>query len=437
MIRASLWLLVALCLCGCMNRYHRIAPAPAKNAPGGSDTFNGIEDHLKRGSLHVMQIHGMGIHSARADCGKESENVYLQTEIASRLGYQLVGNRDAVVTHDILKDGMVAGTYSVRMYARNDRNSRLYFSCITWGETGNVVKGKLLELKEDFKEKAENEKHRAWINSHAKRFVNGSFADPVIYLGGMGPYIRDVVWQGIVASTIQVASMDEGTSLTALSALDQARVTQSFASRAYVAIISDSLGSRIVFDLVCEQSVALCQDAPGMLPERKVSFQKRTLAAESAQAFVQNQLEQRVVSMYMLANQLPLLELAYFTPPRDGMPLDVALDRLMAGTEGCYRPLPGLLAPPNFSVSDQPTAVELVAFTDPNDALSYHLTDAFARRCIPLDPSEGRAPLRLINVTLPNAKARYLFVYSDLIEAHSGGFKDNRRAIELLTFGHH
>lgn len=440
MIRAALWLLVVLCLCGCVNRYHRIAPAPEEDAPIGSDSFNGIQDHLERGSLHVMQIHGMGDHFARADCGKKSENVHLQTEIASRLGYKLAGDENAVVTHKILKDGMVAGTYSVRMYTHEDRTNRLYFSCITWGETGRVVKGKLLELDEKFKEKAENEKHRAWINSHAKRFVNGSFADPVIYLGGMGPYIRDVVWQGIVASTSHVAAMNAKKSLTALTAVEQADAMRSFGSQGYVAIISDSLGSRIVFDLVCEQSEALCQGTPvaAVGPQAEMArYQKRTLAAGSADAFVQYQLEHRVVSMYMLANQLPLLELAYYTPPDDGVPLNLALDRLMAGNHGCYRPLPGLLAPSEDAASSDTASVEVVAFTDPNDALSYHLTDAFARRCVPVYPSESQAPLRLINVTLPNAKARYLFVYSDLIKAHSSGFKENRRAIDLMTFGHH
>lgn len=444
MIRAALWLLVVLCLCGCVNRYHRItaAPAPPKDAPIGSNAFNGIRDHLKRGSLHVMQIHGMGSHSAQEDCGEGSENLDLQDDIALKLKYGLAGGKDAAIAHSIVKDGMVAGTYSVRRFTDPDptRGHDLFFSCVTWGETGKVVKGKLLELEDDFTEKAENEKHRAWINSQAKRFVNGSFADPVIYLGGMGPYIRDVVWQGIVASTSLVAAMNAKKSLTALTAVEHAEAMRSFGSQGYVAIISDSLGSRIVFDLVCEQSEALCQGTPlaAAAPQAGMgSYQKRTLAAESTDALVQYQLEHRVVSMYMLANQLPLLELAYYTPPKDGVPLNLSLDRLMAGDHGCYRPLPGLLAPSEEATSSDSAAVEVVAFTDPNDALSYHLTDAFARRCIPLDASGSQASLRLINVTLPNAKARYLFVDSNLIKAHSSGFKRNRRAIDLMTFGHH
>ncbi|WNH53791.1 hypothetical protein [Stenotrophomonas oahuensis] len=444
MIRAAVWLLVALCLCGCVNRYHRItaAPAPPKDAPIGSNAFNGILDHLERGSLHVMQIHGMGSHSAQEDCGEGSENLNLQNEIALKLKYGLAGGKDAAITRSIVKDGMVAGTYSVRRFADpdSDRNHDLFFSCITWGETGKVVKRKLLELEDDFTEKAENEKHRVWINSQAKRFVNGSFADPVIYLGGMGPYIRDVVWQGIVASTSHVAAMNAKKSLTALTAVEKADAMRSFGSQGYVAIMSDSLGSRIVFDLVCEQSEALCQGTPlaAVGPKAEMApYQKRTLAAGSADALVQYQLEHRVVSMYMLANQLPLLELAYYIPTDDGVPLNLALDRLMSGNHGCYRPLPGLLAPSEDAASSDTASVEVVAFTDPNDALSYHLTDAFARRCVPVYPSESQAPLRLINVTLPNAKARYLFVYSNLVKAHSSGFKDNPRAIDLMTFGHH
>ncbi|QNH23327.1 hypothetical protein HEP73_04280 [Xanthomonas sp. GW] len=48
---------------------------------------------------------------------------------------------------------------------------------------------------------------------------------------------------------------------------------------------------------------------------------------------------------------------------------------------------------------------------------------------------EVRLPVDVVNVTLPNAKLRWLFVASNPVKAHSSGFKSNPGAIELLVNG--
>ena len=123
----------------------------------------------------------------------------------------------------------------------------------------------------------------------------------------------------------------------------------------------------------------------------------------------------------MFANQLPLLELGSFDPPSGELQLETLLQ---ANT--CYLPLPSL---PAYRKTNGP--VEIVAFTDVNDALSYHLGEQFGHRCAP-----DKSALRLVNVTLPNALPRWFFVYSDLVKAHADGFKDNDRAVALLVDGY-
>lgn len=433
MIRAMLLVLFATGLAGCVNTFHRVDTAPPDNNP---IPFNGMRDYLQAyGSLHVIQVHGMGDHSAGNDCANGSENLRLQDEIAKRLGYALMDDYGHQAPVPIQMNGGVAGSYSSRLYSGDGRN--LYFSCVTWGETGRIVKQGMLELDDEFLERNENERHRAMINRSAKKFVNRSFSDPIIYLGTLGPFIREIVWKGIQGSTEQHQQKHFGLELAQADSMSRLAASARFFAEVPVAIISDSLGSRIVFDVVCTKGSANCQNGANM----EFESDKDRSPAEIRLA---NNLGASVRSVYMLANQLPLLELAYIPPPPPGTSLDKMIER--SGT--CYQPLLGLgeadMAATGTATQEDPRrqpmqSVELIAFTDVNDALSYHLTDRFKQRCASATGKlEGPAlPVKIVNVTMPNAKLRWLFVYSDLAGAHSSGFKTNPRAITYLVEGVH
>ena len=74
--------------------------------------------------------------------------------------------------------------------------------------------------------------------------------------------------------------------------------------------------------------------------------------------------------------------------------------------------------------------LQLVAFTDPNDALSYYLTDRFKRHC-------SGEKVKIINVLLTNAEWNYLFILANPVKAHSSGFKKNDKAVEIVVHGVH
>ncbi|TWT23660.1 hypothetical protein FQY83_03300 [Luteimonas marina] len=450
MIRHALVVIAMLCLTGCINLYKRVDSGP----DGEPMAFNGIRDHLATGPLHVMQIHGMGDHSGPNDCGKSSQNIKLQLAIADRLGYRHDMGYGASDPGNVTIGGTVAGTYSVRRYSDpKGEGNDLYFSCVTWGETGRIIKQGMLELNDKFLEENENERHRAPINRAAKRFVNRSFSDPLIYQGPMGAYIRRVVWDGIEGSIRLHVHQQADASLASMEVQTLQAKALAFMGEVQVAIISDSLGSRIVFDVVCSVGGGDCQGGPHleMLPPQRAS-RNQADATAGIDAMLAGRLAGSVRSVYMLANQLPLLELAYLEPPAEG----TSLEHLIGTTDRCYRPLLGPYpeAARIGAAGRTEEKIQMVAFTDANDALSYHLSDAYKSRCSSAYVmSNGAADdvategarlerkvelsVEFINVTFPNAIPRWLFVYSSLGKAHSGGFKGNRRAVGYLVDGSH
>ena len=385
--------LLSACLLasGCVNLYRNIDGVPDST---GIVAFNGLKHHLRAGeSVHLLQIHGMGDHTAESDCGPDSENMVLQEEIARRLVLKRVDSYGSAVAIPIEIDGTLAGTYATQLYQDPvDADRRLYISCVTWSDASRTIKRSVLELDERFDELSANAEHRAPVNRLAKRFVNEKFSDPMIYAGRFGAFIRETVWRGLIAVNATHDERRERSGMIATGGADGGVLSMP------TVIISDSLGSRVVFDVLRWK-----RDSDGMA--EKSSAEKGIARKASAS----------IRSIYMLANQLPLIELANVPTPRAGQSLGDMLKE-------CHDPL---WRTSHVELRAEP--IELVAFTDANDALSYHLSEGYASRCASSD-------LRIVNVTLPNARLRWLFLYSNLAKAHTG-FKKNKRAIDYLVEG--
>ncbi|RDZ28895.1 hypothetical protein [Lysobacter silvisoli] len=387
--------------------------------PDGSEmTFAGLRDHFgAHPALHVLQTHGMGDHPAADLCAPGGLNLKLQDRIAERLNFKVLPEFAAPATQSILRDGVEVGSYSTRVFVDDlQRPSRqLYFSCVTWGEASRLIKRELLELDGDFLETNPHEGRRAFINRKAKQFVNRSFSDPVIYVGEFGPFIRETVREGI--ARIDAAQSHNRMGLVqrypALVQAAPAPATQSFVASTPMAVITDSLGSRVLFDVLWPRAGTSAQN------------DEFALHGDSDRAASDRALQragQQVRAIYMLANQLPLLALAELKPPPQGQPLD-----RWARQSPCLMP-PQALAELKALRPSEP-ALTLVAFTDVNDALSYRLSDKFKQRCAP--PGSG---LSIVNVTLTNTRA-WFGLYANLIEAHADGFKHNEDAIGYVVEG--
>ena len=118
-----------------------------------------------------------------------------------------------------------------------------------------------------------------------------------------------------------------------------------------------------------------------------------------------------IQTIYLMANQIPLLDIASPMPPASS--LDEMVDMMHTGRMAMAKDRGVAMAMPT-----------VVAFTDPNDLLSYRL----------LPPEVDLARARLINVIASNATTWFGFLERPDI-AHCG-YTLNRTVIGLIARGH-
>jgi len=241
---------------------------------------------------------------------------------------------------------------------------------------------------------------RASLNNDLKvGLINDCLADAVVYAGTNGDPIRKQMKQA-VCYALGGRPVSGGPCDLSGAELDRP-----------LAIVTESLGSKFLFDAVR----ATWDDAGQNTPE-------------------QQRLARRLASIsmvYMLANQLPLLDLA------SPVPAEATSGAAVSASTGVPPPplasslgrfLDVLRKSHGIRAQQQPSAalppLTVVAFTDPNDLLSYRLLPS------ELDVSQAR----LINVIGSNVPTWFGFVERPDY-AHCG-YVWNRKVIGLLADGH-
>lgn len=169
--------------------------------------------------------------------------------------------------------------------------------------------------------------------------------------------------------------------------------------------VTYSLGSRILFDAV---SRLLDPAFEGASAAQKAAVQR--LAASSR-------------TVYMLANQLPLLELGFVKPPGAAAGAAVPLE----GLEGFLAARQAGFAAAATPGTSQPLLV-VAAISDPNDLLSFPISPEFARR-----HGAGRTTL-FVNVTKSVARRSILGLAVHPLQAHTGHDRD-AEVLALLAHG--
>lgn len=407
------------------------------------ESFLGLKDAYQHdvSVLNVVFVHGMGDHPF----GEEDALDY-QIEIAGKLGFQEMMIQDGLEWDaDCQEDFMaypyfsekertrlesrleqkqaicslkinevIVGFVGWRQYRLPDSKKTLNVFELSWDRATELLQKSILELDEKYLETVEldndlkpiaggrdRESDRVLINRYLKKFVNQKLGDPVIYLGAYGDSIRRVVAEGL--SRIAAVAGTNG--------------------EHNYSIVSDSLGSRVVFD-----ALGCALDHPDSDAGSGCDYlhDDRKFAATEMNAL--SLMANNTTQMFMNANQLPFLELSRAKPPGHKETQVEWLKRFPCESGG-----PGLLRfLQGRELSKQP--VQIVAFTDPNDALSYHLTDRFRKHCVHLAGS-GQTPVKFINVRISNVKWTF-GVFANPNKAHSDGFRKNQAAIEMLVSGY-
>jgi len=340
----------------------------------GSDTcaFMGLADAAKRGErLHVVVVHGIGPHQI----GYSDE---LIDKLMRKVGASPAAGggvrRLPAAPFDLLPNSSqsaVAGgphveasgpqaLLAVRRFRTPD-GKQIFTYELTWAPIVDPLKQALT-----YDVAPAREHSRAKVNRNLKRhLIDERLSDPIIYLGYQRPGLQYPVAHTICSVLGGEVEYDPSRSVRCELQKNQ----DPFAFVPYlqkndkIAIITQSLGSKITFDVLTQ-------------------FVKDPLFASAIRG--------TLTTVFMLANQLPLLELADRDPLSPTTSLGEFAEALRPGAT-CHES--------QFSV---------VAISDPNDLLSFDISDTFA--------------LRTPNVTFANVPAslgkRYVGFAVDPLGAH-------------------
>ena len=357
------------------------------------EPFTGIEADLskKNGKTKVLFVHGVGDHIPG-----------YTTEFLEKLAKELNLNVRSKVQKNIelnapLVPGKNLGNLRVTHLLNEQNGQALIFYELTWSEITRQEKALL-----DFDNSGEYDFRRAKINGMLKKFSNDTAPDPIIYLGQsrvpiLAAYGQSFCWM----ATKNWEDLPASGKHTCMGLNDTS--ADQIARDNYV-IISHSLGSRIVIDGTQRIASMLAS------PEKYISAnQKYTLSAKAIQA-----LQNKRIPFFMLSNQLPMLQLGRELPE-------------VAGQEASYCDPKGADYKKRML-----NETEIIAFSDPNDLLSYGIPPGFAEKYI-----DSRLCAKITNVNINIAKVMDAFGMTDLanpMEAHVGYDTDDR-VIAMIARG--
>ena len=332
--------------------------------------FEGLEVRLRRqenklsataapasqtARVKVLMVHGIGSHPP-------GWSTRLQRNLSDALGLTVVSERSKKI--DLVSsrfEGEPLGQLTIRRYSDEARRRELLAYELSWSVITAPKKESIA-----YDTSGEQEFKRANLNHVLKVFLNDRLVDPMAYLGPDGAMIRESASQALCWMTSReprdLPDRIKGDCDDVLKAdIEVMRETD-------FVFITHSLGSRIVSDMLQEDLSELEQVLGGAAATEE---EKRT--AEEMAGIVRN----KDVRIYMLANQLPLLDLAG-DPPK------------ITGQTDAY-------CQPQGAKYGERSLNELfvVAFSDPNDPLSYAIPEGYGD-----DRMDSRLCPRLANVSV-------------------------------------
>lgn len=355
---------------------------PVIEAPDGSaPAVEGIQAQLAPDEpLHVLYVHGMCSHDAAWVDDRS-------TQLAALLG---VEPSEPAPTEDVS---------GARLYRRSFATTRgdLLVTFVLWSPlTADHKRALTFDASPPG---GQFPFARASVNGQLKTgLLNDCLVDAVIYGGPNGDPIRKAMRHALCETFGGAFDADQ---------LRCALPLESAPRR--VVLITESLGSKLLFDAVLASYDAARADSPAQ-----------------AEAFLQ--WLGRTQYLYMIANQVPLLDRADHAPDRapaiagaaarEAAPSSSLAEFLAVRREAQTRQL---RAPEGAAPLQGPLVV--VAFTDPNDLLSYRL----------VPEAVGGRDVRLINVIVSNAPT--IVGWVERPDTAHIGYGDNRSVLRYLVEG--
>lgn len=344
-------------------------------------SFDGLAPFLdnRSGKMKVLMVHGVGDHLP----GYSTEFV---EKLARELDLPVMSAQKKNITLTSRDDNKKnLGNLSVIRLLSKDRAKELMFYELTW----SMITAKQKEVLA-YDNSGEYSFRRAEINNLMKKFSNDTGPDPIIYLGesredilvSFGQAFCWMIkgdWQNFPDGMSQACSFNDD-SLTKNLAVD------------HYAILSHSLGSRIAIDGL--------QRIAELIDNRDVDFRET--------------LKHKRIPIYMMSNQLPMLQLGRKLPT-------------VANQKQAY-------CQPNGEKYDKRllTSTPIIAFSDPNDLLSYAIPYGFVEKYL-----DSRLCTDVTNININVATIINAFNFGKVanpLDAHVGYDTDDR-VVALIAKG--
>lgn len=280
------------------------------------------------------------------------------------------------------------GLLRISRHRSRDGSREMLFYELTWSPIADAERQAIA-----FDKSWEQSYKRAAVNRTMKSFFNDVVPDPMIYLGISRDKILSTVGQSLCW---MFASDWEGLpqQSDALCAADPITSAQQIAEDEYV-FVSHSLGSRIVTDGLIQ--------AADQIPQLNRSRERPVVEA----------LREKEISLFMQANQLPLLQIGREPPT-------------VAGQTQRYCQASGDRYDERLFAK-----LRVVAFSDPNDILSYPIPAAYVDRYM-----DSRLCPEITNVTVNVAPVNSIagIEFANPGQAHAD-YENDPRLIGLITEG--
>jgi len=347
--------------------------------------FTGLQAHLDEGSgkVKVLMVHGVGDHQP----GYATE---FFEKLAKELDLSVTARRYKNITlADPLKPEKSLGNLRINRFLNKQKTQELILYELTWSEITAKEKEVLA-----YDNSGEYSFRRAEFNDLMKRFSNDTGPDPIIYLGKSREDILKSFTQAFCWMTYGDWSELPESGSNSCRLPDISAIIND-----HYALVSHSLGSRITIDGV-QRIASILEDQAN--------------SGDMYRFNISREIKNKVIPIYMLSNQLPMLQLGRKLPEVSGQ---YASYCTAAGVNHEERML---------------NKTPVIAFSDPNDLLSYALPVSFVEKYL-----DSRLCISVTNVNINVAHVFDVFglgTVANPMEAHIGYDTDDR-VIALIAKG--
>jgi hypothetical protein len=271
-----------------------------------------------------------------------------------------------------------------------DASKKLVFYELTWSDITADRKRVL-----DFDTSGEYAHRRAAFNNAMKGFLNDVGPDPMIYVTDKENLILTATQQAIcwmLASGEGDEIDDDQSTVCGVSSLSRLSSLEKY----NIVFITHSLGSRIIMDALGEIVETLNDD--------------QIIAGHPA---LISKMQAKEMTVFMLSNQMPLLQIGLPAPKVVGQIESYCQEGGQNFAKRAFKKL------------------DIVAFTDPNDLLSYSITQDFVDHYL---DSRMCPVVTNIHINVAERLSAFGIDVVNPISAH-GNYDSDERVIELISHG--